>query len=177
VANLEGETPNSDDLKTPGEEPQAMHPEIVEAAEAEPVAVAAPVEEVEEPAKLPDGRSPRLRDEEKGPSKLPVYLPIACAICLPIIALAFAFLGNLYYSTAIYIIALGYIPLALWASRRTNTVFVVFLGCVLAAVLTAVYCLWMEIGQYNYDIKAQEAKQKTVSLVWPVQERGGGESC
>ena len=44
--------------------------------------------------------------------------------------------------------------------RKTNTVFVVFLGCVLAAVLTAVYCLWMELARYKFDIKAQDAKQR-----------------
>jgi hypothetical protein len=168
VANVEGETPNSDNLKTPGEEPAAA--EHV----AEPEAVsAAPVEKDDQPEKFPDGEPPRLHDEEKGPSKLPLYLPVAAAIALPVIALAIAVLGFVFYSTAIYIIAVGYIPLALWAGRKTNTVEVVLLGCVLAAVLTAVYCLWMEIGEYNYDIKAQEAKQKKVVMMWPVQERDG----
>ena len=48
--------------------------------------------------------------------------------------------------------------------RKTNTVFVVILGCVLAAVLTSVYCLWMELVRYKFDIKAQDAKQR-VSMV------------
>ena len=38
--------------------------------------------------------------------------------------------------------------------------YVVFLACVLAAVLTAVYCLWSELVRYKLDVKAQEAKQQ-----------------
>jgi hypothetical protein len=171
VANDEGKTPNFDNLRMPGEEPapaeHVAEPEVVAVAEAEPAAVAVPAEEIATPEKFADGEPPRLRDEEQGPSKLPIYLPVACAIGLPVAAFALAVLEMVFYSTAVYLIAVGYIPLALWAGRRSNTVYVVFVGCALAAVLTGVYCLWMEIGSYNYDIKAQEAKQRKVSMAWP----------
>ncbi len=58
----------------------------------------------------------------------------------------------------------------LWLGHKTNTVYVVILGCVLAAVLTAVYCLWTEMERYNFDIKAQEAKQR-VTMTAPCETR------
>jgi hypothetical protein len=172
VAKVEDQTPGSDELTPLGEEPIAAE----QAAEAEPVALAAPAEEVEAAAKVPDGEPPRLRGEKQGPSKLPVYLPAACALALPLIALGIAASGAIFYSTAVCIIVVGYIPLALWAARRTNSVFVVLLGCALAALLVGVYCLWMELASCKFDIKAQEAKQKKVSMTWPVPDRGG-EKC
>jgi hypothetical protein len=163
VAKIDGDTPNFDHLNIPKGEPapaeHAAEPEVVEVAEAQPAASEAPAEEIKEFEPLAD-KEEIEEEEEKQPSKLPVVLPALAAIGLPVIALALAVLGMVYFSTAIYIILLGYVPLALWLGRKTNTVFVVILGCVVAAVLTACYCLWMELGRYKYDVKAQEAKQR-----------------
>ena len=186
MAKIEDDIPNFDNLNLPGRARDllgggtwvvelAAEPEGVEVVEAEPPPSAAgrgrrggrPADDKKE-EEAGGGRT-----EEKEPSKLPLYLPVAAAVGLPVIALSAPLpsLGEiLCFSTAVYIIALGYIPLALWMGRKTNTVYVVFLGCVLAAVLTAVYCLWMELGRYKFDIKAQEAKQR-VSMVWPGENR------
>jgi uncharacterized protein (DUF58 family) len=71
------------------------------------------------------------------------------------------------FSTAVYIIGLGFLPLILWMGRMTNTVYVVFLGCILAALLTCLYCLWVMLAQYRFDVKASEAKQR-VAMAQPV---------
>ena len=182
MAKSEDDIPNFDNLDTPDDElapaepvAEAAEPEVVEIVEAEPAAVTPPAEEVAElvpSAETKEEAQEEEEPEEKGPSKLPLYLPVAAAVGLPVIALvgAFLFAGGTIgaVSTAVYIIALGYIPLALWMGRTTNTVFVVILGCVLAAVLTSVYCLWMELGRYKFDIKAQDAKQR-VGVVWPIR--------
>jgi len=62
--------------------------------------------------------------------------------------------------TALYLIGLCAIPFVIWKARRTSTIFTVFLGCILTALLTANYCLWMELRRYHFDLKAQEAKQR-----------------
>ena len=199
MAKSEDHIPNfdnldiSDDKAAPSEpasaepaEPEvveiAAEPEVVETVEAEvvepPAAAAPPAEEeagLAPPADKKEEEQEEKEPEEKEPSKLPLYLPVAAAIGLPVIVLlgAFLFAGGTIgaISTAVYIIILGYIPLGLWIERKTNTVFVVILGCVLAALLTAVYCLWMELGRYKFDIKAQDAKQR-VSVVWPGRSPG-----
>lgn len=177
MANAEGDIPNVDDLTKPGEEPApaetAAEPEVGPLpTEVEPVEATTPTEPVEaaKPAEVTEPAEPPAEKESKlGLGTLLLYLPIVVAIGLPVIALAPALFGIVYFSTAIYIIALGFIPLALWMGRRTNTVEVVFLACILAAVLTAVYCLWIEAGRYKFDVKAQEAKQR-VGMVQPIDE-------
>lgn len=155
----------------------AAEPEVVEIVEAQP-AFAAPAEELKEIEPLaapPAGKEEEEEEpEEKEPSKLPTLLPAAAAIGLPVIAIVLAVLAISLYSvdtvaaisTAVYVIVLGYIPLALWLGRKTNTVFVVMLGCILAAVFTGCYCLWMYMGRYKFDVKAQAAKQR-VTLIEP----------
>jgi hypothetical protein len=181
VANTEGDIPNFDNLDLLGDEHAAAEPtaepaepEIVEINEGEPAAAVLPAEEEAEPVRLADEKEEERKEhepderlfEEKEPSKLPLYLPVAVAIGLPVIALALALVNVWTYSTAVYVIALGFIPLGLWLGRKTNTVYVVIMGCVLAALLTAVYCLWMYLARYNFDVKAQDAKQR-VSMVLP----------
>ena len=118
------------------------------------------IEEGIEKEKEEKARRNEKESAEKTPSKLPVYLPAAASVILPVVVVALAVVHILSLSTAVYFIALGYVFLAVWLGRKTNTVYVVILGCVLAAVLTAVYCFWTELERYNFDIKAQEAKQR-----------------
>jgi len=148
VAKAEDDFPSFDSLNL-GDEPAeiepAGEPEVVEVSEAEPIASVTPVEEVpqaEQPAEEPE--EPETEFEK--PSQLPVVLPVAAAVGVPVIALVLAFTGLLFISTAVYLIALGYIGLALWVGRRTNTVYVVILACVVAAILTGVFCLWRGLG-------------------------------
>ena len=90
---------------------------------------------------------------------------MAVAVGLPVILLGLAVVNFVFFSTAIYLVAMGYTFLGLWIYRRTNTLYTVLLGCALAAVLTAVYCLWIEMGNYEFDLKAKDAKQR-ISAAW-----------
>ena len=107
--------------------------------------------------------------DEKKIDMQPVYL-IAGTISLAVVLLVIAWSGLWNYSTAVYIIGLIFIPLVLWMSRKTNTVYVVFLGCIIAALMTCLYCLWIVLAKYHFDVKASEAKQR-VTMAQPV-DRG-----
>ena len=137
----------------PGEptEAEGVQAETEEAAEGE-----------EEEAEEEEGE-----EEEKEPSKLPLYLEWAGVIGIPLIILGLALLYTVCFSqafnafsTAIYLIALGFIPYGIWKGRETPDVFTLFLACALAAVLTAAYCMWLEMGRYDLDIRARGAKQR-----------------
>ncbi len=189
MANVEGDSPNFDELRSLGGEPAAENeaaptdqpaaePLAEEAAGALPDAETTPPEG--EPAEATEAEEPvegvEEEEEEEEPSKLPLYLEVAGLIVVPLVLLAMAskdLLGQggwdvLSIWTALYIIGLGLIPYALWKSRETSTLYTVFLGCVLAGMLTGVYCLWMELGRYQYDINAQEAKRK-VGMLLPAE--------
>jgi hypothetical protein len=145
---------------------------------AEPVELAstdletAPVGDMPEESKSEEGK-PSEETSEKSPKKgrrkdrgdkesksLALVAAVAAAIGLPVICLALAFLNIVLFCTAFYLIGLGYVPLALWLGRKTNTIYTVFLGCVLAALMTAIYCLWIELAvHYLGDYEAKEAKQ------------------
>ena len=114
----------------------------------------------------PNPHEDLFADEKKAgdPSR---YLVIAGVIGIPVVFLLLAWFGLLNFPTAVYIICLAFIPLVLWMGRKTNTVYTVFLGCIIAALLTCVYCLWVALASYNFDVKAQEAKQR-VGMVEPV---------
>ncbi len=127
-------------------------------AEVESRAAEAEVAATEKEAEVPGEEVPA----EKPPSKWPRYLEIAILILVLLAISISAWQQWIFISTAIYILAVAAIPYALWKTRKTATIYTVFLGCVLAAILTAVYCLWVELGRYDFDIKAQEAKQRTV---------------
>jgi hypothetical protein len=118
----------------------------------------------EEPAGAPHAEEEE--EEEKEPSKLPVALEVAAVIVVPvaIIALALMQIGDPW--TWLYVFLLACVPYALWKGRATNTVFTVFLGCVLAAELTAIFCLLKEFQRYGYDVSGRAAKQK-VSMTAP----------
>jgi hypothetical protein len=65
------------------------------------------------------------------------------------------------YATAVYLVGLTFIPLLLWLGRKTNTVYVVFLGIVIAGLMTGIYYLWVILADgYHFDVKASEAKQR-----------------
>lgn len=176
MADVEGESPKFEDLNLPGEESAASEPSAEPAAEAaveSPEGETAEVEIAEEAAEQyeadqRDGEEGEQPEEETPPNKLPVYLEYAGLACIPLILLVLGYSEVVFFSTALYLIGLGLIPYGIWKGRETNTVFTVILGCALAAVFTAIFCLWMEFGRYQFDVKAQEVKQR-VSMVQPVQ--------
>jgi len=175
VAKVEGENPNIEEVNAPDEslvQADGMFEattestlEVDEATDAEPVAESSEAVETQ-PTEAEE--SPKDAEEEQAPSKLPMYLEIAGLVCIPLMILALWWLDYLYPSTALYLFGLCLIPYGIWKGRETNTVYTVFLGCVLAAILTALYCLWMELGRYQFDIKARDAKQR-VGMLQPFE--------
>ncbi len=143
-------------------EPEAAEPFAPEAA-APAVEVAAEdavaeTEKVEEPAEeTPAEEKPEK--EAKPPSKLMANLDWAIAGGIAALLLLLGLSGLLNLATAVYAISVALVLFAIWKSRQTNDMYTVILGCALIAILTAVYCLWMEVGRYRFDIKAREAKQ------------------
>jgi hypothetical protein len=116
-------------------------------------------EEQRDGAGLEEGEEERAVKE---PFKLPPYMEYAAAAGVAVILVVLAVLGLFSVPTAIYLIALAAIPYGLWKGRQMLDVYVLLLACALAAVLTAVYFMCLEIGRYRYDIKAREAKQRVV---------------
>ena len=179
MANVEGESPNFDEFKLPDEEVTPAEPDVEGVASDEEIAASdepatTPIGDEGEQAiaETPEGES--TPDEEpqeevgKEPSPMPVYLEWAGAIGIPLVLLILGWFGALLFSTAFYLIAVGFVPYGLWKGRKTSTVFTVILGCALVAILTALYCLWLELGTYQFDLKAQDAKQR-ISMVWPTE--------
>jgi hypothetical protein len=190
VDETEGDLPNFDEMTSPAE---AFTPDEVPAMEEAPAAAEKPAA-VEEPeskkakkARLAKEakeakevkkarkakRAARVVDdfgEEKKPRDLSLYLVLLLLVGIPVALLGLASIAYLNFATAIYLIGLFSIPLLLWISRKSNTVYVALLGIVLAALMTCIYCLWVVLAKYNFDVKAQEAKQR-VGMVQPV-DRG-----
>jgi hypothetical protein len=142
-----GEGPAADLEDLPTEEPAA---ELAEADLAdlatEPSGPAHAEEEEEE--------------EEKEPSKLPIALELVAIFGLPVVIIALAMMQFVDAWVGLYVFLMACIPYALWKGRATNTVFTVFLGCILAAELTAIFCLFKEFQRYGYDVSGRAGKQK-----------------
>lgn len=186
MANVEDENPNFDELKTPGEETAAEEPVLedeaapadgadeqlqpVEATDAEVEAAdeaEVKAEETEEGGEK-EAEESEKEEAEKEAGKLPLVVELAGVIGVPVILLALFWFETIFFSTTIFLIGVGFIPYGIWKGRKSNTVFTVFLGCTLAALITAAYCLWMVMGRYHFDFKAQEAKQR-VGMSWPIE--------
>ncbi|MEN6451010.1 MAG: hypothetical protein ABFC96_11005 [Thermoguttaceae bacterium] len=143
----------------------------------------APIEDEAAMAEMPAPEEPVAaaeddEEEEIEPSKLPLFLEVLALIVVPLGLLALASndilgkggLGLLSIWTALYFIGLGLVGYALWKSRATSDLYTVFLGCVVAGLLTGVYILWMELAiNYKFDISAQQAKK--VSVLLPTELR------
>ena len=84
-------------------------------------------------------------DEKK--ADMTPFLVIAGVLGLAVVILLAAWTCYWNYSTAVYFIGLTFIPLMLWLGRKTNTVYVVFLGCIIAVLMTCVYCLWTVLAE------------------------------
>jgi hypothetical protein len=228
VAKVDGDSPNSDELKPHGDEPLDEEPDagyadllsddllagldaansdeaaagptddmpaespiveeglpeglgdsVLEALGAEAGAQAA-AEEPKEEAKEEEAKP----HEEKKHFKLPRFADLGAAAVISLILVALAAFHLLYFSTALYVIALGLIPFGIWKGGEAQNIYTVILGCALAAILTAAYCMWIELGRYDLDIKARGAKQRvamspirqfgpanTTATAWPAAVR------
>ncbi len=161
MANVEGENPDFDALQVPGEGEAAVEPAAeTEIASPSDETLAEPIESLDESAAESEEEIEEAPAKDRG--KMPVYIEWGCAIGLPVIILILAVSGILSYATAIYIIAVGFVPYGIWKGRETNTVYTVILGCALIAVLTAIYCLWMEVGRYEFQVNAKAASQQRI---------------
>jgi hypothetical protein len=200
VANVEGDKPDFDKVKLPGEEEESLpaepladdlfqdfqdldtseFPEPLATDEAGFEPTAEPVAPEGEPAateEAVEGVEPEGEAAEKpakAPGKLaalaqmPQYVEWGVAAGVSVLLLAIAVFGLIYFATAVYVISIGLVGYGIWKGGATNTVYTVILGCTLLAVLTAIYCLWLELGRYHFDIKAREAKQR-VSVSVPLK--------
>lgn len=95
-----------------------------------------------------------LAQLEPSPSKLPFILEIVGVAAIPLLLVVAAVLHFIYLPTAVWLIGLGFIPYGLWKAKETNA-YMIFLGCALAAMLTAIYVFWIELATYNYEVKAK----------------------
>jgi hypothetical protein len=176
VAKIEDNIPNFDDLASPDDmiaSDEAFAPTEAVAPDA---TVAQPEEKPEEKPAPKKGKKDKKAkrpatassyDEFEPEQKLPL-LAIGGGIGVLALAIALVFLGYLNLSTALFIIGVAIIPLMIWAGRKTSTVFTVFLGGVLIALMTSAYFLWCVIDRYHGDIKALEAKQQRTTMAQPL---------
>jgi hypothetical protein len=153
VANFEGDNLDFSDLNLPSIEALEEHAESADEVAAEPIKP-----EVEQTAK--EEEEVVQIEPKKQPSKQAVYIEWGVAVGVPVLLLAIAWFGLLYISTAIYLIAVGFVPFGIWKGRKTSTVYTIVLGCTLIAVMTAVYFMWVEFGRYEFDIKARDGKHR-----------------
>jgi hypothetical protein len=147
-----------------------------------PVEESVPLDEVMEPevpADLSEAEAPEEIKEIKKPvdlfadekkTDMTPFLVIAGVFGLAVVFLILAWANFWNYSTALYFAGLTFLPLLLWLGRKTNTVYVVLLACVIAVLMTSIFCLWTVLAKYHFDIKAAEAKER-VGMVQPV-DRG-----
>jgi hypothetical protein len=99
---------------------------------------------------------PTPTDEKTKPSRqLPGFVPWAGAIGLPVVILVLAVVNLLSYATAVFLILAVAILGGLWIGRQTSGVYTILLACALLALLTAIYFLWMQLGRYDFEIKAR----------------------
>lgn len=93
------------------------------------------------------------------------YLEWGGLALLLIILLALGFFKIILIATAVYLFSLAAVAYGVWLGRRTNTVYSVILGCALAAVITATFCLWLEWARYGLDIKARGARSRVGAVL------------
>ena len=90
-----------------------------------------------------------------------LYLKLSGVIGIPLLFIALGHFQFLGYPVAVVLCVAVLMAWGLWASRKTNTVYTVFLGLTVIALLAAVCCLWTELVRYEGDIRASKAKQRT----------------
>jgi hypothetical protein len=109
-------------------------------------------ESAEEP--VAEGEAQEETEGEKKEFELPLYAELAIVGGVALLLLVLAMTPLMLFSTALYLIALELIPYGIWRTRTDVNVYSILLGCALAAVLTAMYCLWLELGRYEFRVKA-----------------------
>ncbi len=181
LPDLEGEEfipPDFESLLTPETvSPDAPEPSALEAVPASEIAAEDAVVSVESATIAGPDDEVTVEAEPEKPAtlseQLKANLDWAIAGGIAVVMLLLAVLGLFNYATAIYVVAVGLVVYAMWKMRETNDLYTVVLGCALIAILTAIYCLWLEWGRYQFDTRAREAKQR-VSAPWSPGPRSLG---
>jgi len=164
------EQPGVPELDLSGEVPEESEPGAVDESELPKMAEDDETAESQED-QIGEPEQEKTEEEPKHKSKWPLYAELAgiAAGCLAVI-------GGTYYAVAsseglffwamlcIYLLALLFIPYVLIKTRKTCTPYRVMLALSLAAILTAVFYLLLEIKTYKYDIKAEGAKQRAAVI-------------
>jgi hypothetical protein len=156
-----------DELSASAEEPAAP----AEAKDAETLEETKEPETTEEAKEAKEAKKPvdLFADEKK--TDMTPFLLVAGVLGLTVLLLLVAWAGYWNFPSAVYVSGLTFVPLLLWLSRKTNTVYVVLLGCGIVVLMTSIYLLWVRLADdYRFDVKASEAKQR-VGMVQPV-DRG-----
>ncbi len=66
-------------------------------------------------------------------------------------------------STSVLLIAVGLVGYEMWRERERINIYTVLLGCALILVLTGIYCMWTELGRYNFQIRAKQQASVSAS--------------
>jgi hypothetical protein len=92
---------------------------------------------------------------EEDNKKLPAWIDWATVGGVTVLFLLLAIFGIFSYVTVIYVTAVAFVGFAFWRGRETNNIYVILLGCALIAIITAVYCLCLELNAYDFKVKAK----------------------
>jgi cation transport ATPase len=156
----EAETPTAETA------PTESKPEEIKSEEAEPEKLESTDAKTEKSKKKKKSeRAVKEDSEEQRALKKKAamrYLTLSGLIGIPLIFIALAHFEVLGYPIAVALCGAVLMPW-LWLSRKTNTVFTAFLGLTVVALLAAICFLWTELARYNYDIRANQAKQRTAA--------------
>ena len=186
MPDIEGEKPDFDESDLPGNVPEELNPLDLDAPDnllEEPGQISEPTtsddaelgqlaeagepagSDTEEPAQLQPAEVEKEPSEKQG--KLPPYVEwgIVGAVCAGILGstyFAVASTGGVFFwcVLSIYLLAMFLVAYVLWKTRETCTPYQVMLALSLLAVLTAILCVVWEMKAYDYDIKAEGAKQR-----------------
>ena len=170
LPDAEAEEPGIPQLDLPGEAPEEFAPVTEDESELPKMAEEDETAESQED-QIGESQPEESEEEPKPESKWPLYAELAgiAAGCLAVI-------GGTYYAVAsseglffwamlcIYLLALLFLPYVLLKTRNTCTPYRVMLALSLAAILTAVFYLLLELKTYKYDIKAEGAKQRAALI-------------
>jgi hypothetical protein len=149
VADVNGKSPDLSNLELPDDEMA-------------PVELAAELPEAEAPPIVVDQQDDQSHPDEEAtaagekPDQVPQYIEWGGMIGIPVLLLILALMHLIYFATAVYLISIGFVGYGIWKNRETSSIYIVLLGCALIAILTALYCLWIELGRYDFNIRAKQ---------------------
>jgi hypothetical protein len=144
------------------------------AAEAEPAAE--PAEAGEQPAAVAEeGEKGEEGEEGEKPKKKspdwPFHLQwiIALAVCVVIcLVFVFAHVAHApwhagYLISLVVLVTASWMTRKIWAQFEVTALYTMALAGALAALLTGVYCLGLEMSNYNWDLKAKAGRPPAVA--------------